>query len=78
MAHEEPKQNQLSATDRIKQYRRFNILALDGGGIRGTIEAVILERLDKEFPNLMRDTDLIVGTSTGGIQALGLAAGYEP
>ncbi len=78
MVNEEPKQKQPSATDRIKQYRRFNILALEGGGILGTIEAVILERLDKEFPNLIRKTDLIVGTSTGGIQALGLAAGYEP
>ena len=78
MTNEEIKQKHLSATARIKQYQRFNILALDGGGIRGAIEAVILERLDKEFPNLMRKTDLIVGTSTGGIQALGLAAGYEP
>ena len=74
----EEKTRQLSATDRMKQHRRFNILALDGGGTRGALEAVILERLDKEFPSLMRKTDLIVGTSTGGIQALGLAAGYEP
>jgi len=78
VTNEEIKQKHLSATARIKQYQRFNILALDGGGIRGILEAVILERLDKEFPNLMRDTDLIVGTSTGGIQALGLAAGYSP
>jgi len=68
----------LTAQERMKQYRRFNILALDGGGTRGTIEAVVLERLDKEFPSLMRKTDLIVGTSTGGIQALGLAAGNTP
>jgi len=78
VVNEESKEKQLSATERMKRHRRFNILALDGGGIRGTIEAVILERLDKEFPNLMTKTDLIVGTSTGGIQALGLAAGYSP
>jgi patatin-like phospholipase/acyl hydrolase len=68
----------LTAQERMKRHRRFNILALDGGGTRGTIEAVVLERLDKEFPSLMRKTDLIAGTSTGGIQALGLAAGNTP
>lgn len=55
--------------------KSFNIIALDGGGTRGTLEAVLLDRLLKEFPKLLRDTDLIAGTSTGGIQALGLAAG---
>lgn len=62
----------------IKSYRRFNILALDGGGVRGTVEAVITSRILQEHPNFMRDTDLLTGTSTGAIQALGLAAGFEP
>lgn len=67
----------LKAED-IKSYRRFNILSLDGGGVRGTVEAVITSRILKEHPNFLRDTDLITGTSTGAIQALGLAAGFTP
>lgn len=58
--------------------RHFNIISLDGGGVRGTIEAVVIDRLLTEYPKLLRDTDLIVGTSTGGIQALSLAAGTPP
>jgi patatin-like phospholipase/acyl hydrolase len=58
--------------------RHFNIISLDGGGVRGTIEAVIIDRLSKEYPKLLRDVDLVAGTSTGGIQALGLAAGTPP
>ena len=52
-----------------KPVENFNILSLDGGGIRGAFQAVVLSRLVKEYPKLLRDTDLIVGTSTGGIQA---------
>ncbi len=58
--------------------RHFNIISLDGGGVRGTIEAVIIERLSKEYPKLLRDVDLIAGTSTGGIQALSIASGATP
>lgn len=58
--------------------QHFNILSLDGGGVRGALEAAILVRLEKLFPNLLRDLDLIAGVSTGGIQALALAAGATP
>lgn len=58
-----------------KPPKNFNILSLDGGGVRGTIEAILLNRLLSYCPRLIRDTDLLTGTSTGGIQALGLAAG---
>jgi hypothetical protein len=64
-----------SAIERVRDYRRFNVLSLDGGGIRGTIEAVVLDRLSREYPKLLQNVDLIAGSSTGGIQALGLAAG---
>ncbi|KAN0072294.1 hypothetical protein V8E54_009223 [Elaphomyces granulatus] len=52
------------------------ILTLDGGGVRGIIELALLERLELRVGlNLaIRDLfDLIMGTSTGGIIALGLA-----
>ena len=52
----------------------FKILSIDGGGIRGIIPAVILGEIEritgKPISNLF---DLIAGTSTGGILALGLA-----
>ena len=55
----------------------YRVLSLDGGGIRGLLTAVILERLEAANPFLSH-VDLFAGTSTGGILALGLAAGYSP
>ena len=54
------------------------ILALDGGGIRGAYSTRLLQRLELSFPTLITGADLVAGTSTGGIIALGLAAGIEP
>jgi patatin-like phospholipase/acyl hydrolase len=65
-----------AARDKIT--RSFNILSLDGGGVRGTLEAVLVDRLQKENPRFLQKTDLIAGVSTGGIQALALAAGKSP
>ena len=56
----------------------FWILSLDGGGLRGVFTARILERLHGRFPELLDRVSLVAGTSTGGILALLLAAGYSP
>ncbi|KAK4211516.1 hypothetical protein QBC37DRAFT_12053 [Rhypophila decipiens] len=50
------------------------VLCLDGGGVRGIVELVILQALEDELLGIpIRNFfDLIVGTSTGGIIALGL------
>ena len=59
---------------------KYKILSLDGGGIRGIITAVILQRL-REAPglsNFLDDINLIAGTSTGGLLALSLAKGLSP
>lgn len=58
--------------------RRYRILALDGGGVRGVLTAVVLERLLEVVPSLIDKADLLAGTSTGGILALGLARGLSP
>ncbi len=56
----------------------YRILSLDGGGIRGVIEATLLGRLELWCPGFLANADLIAGTSTGGILAIGLAAGMTP
>ncbi|HUA67221.1 MAG TPA: patatin-like phospholipase family protein, partial [Candidatus Saccharimonadales bacterium] len=53
----------------------YRILSFDGGGIRGLVTLAILKRLETQVPNLIQGADLLAGTSTGGIIALGLAAG---
>src|SRR5207247_9135973 len=56
----------------------YRILSVDGGGIRGLYAAVLLERLIREVPTLVDGVDLVTGTSTGGIIAVGLAHGLAP
>jgi uncharacterized protein len=49
------------------------ILAIDGGGIRGLIPAVVLADLERRTGRRTAEMfDLIAGTSTGGILACGL------
>jgi len=56
----------------------YKILSLDGGGIRGLITSIMLERLEERIPGFLSQVDLIAGTSTGGLLALGLAYGISP
>src|SRR3954449_5172824 len=55
----------------------IRILALDGGGVGGVSPARLVQRLTAEFPDLIARTDLVAGTSTGGLIALGLANGQD-
>jgi patatin-like phospholipase/acyl hydrolase len=58
---------------------RFQVLALDGGGLRGIFTAALLAGLEADIGRPVVDHfELIVGTSTGGIIALGLGAGLSP
>jgi uncharacterized protein len=58
---------------------RFQILSLDGGGIKGLFSAAILAAVEADLNISIADHfDLIVGTSTGGIIALGLGLGLHP
>lgn len=57
----------------------FQILTLDGGGIKGIFSAAVLAALEDDFNCEIRDHfDLIAGTSTGGIIALALGLGIRP
>ncbi len=59
--------------------RTVRILSIDGGGIRGIIPSLVLQRLQTHLRRaghsgvLARYFDLIAGTSTGGLIALALA-----
>ena len=58
----------------------FRILSIDGGGIRGIYPAAFLAGLEKRYlggRSVVQYFDLIAGTSTGGIIAIGLAAGLR-
>jgi uncharacterized protein len=58
---------------------RFQVLAIDGGGVRGIFAAALLAGLEADLGCSVHDVfDLTVGTSTGGIIALGLGAGLSP
>ena len=58
---------------------QFQILSLDGGGIKGIFSAAVLTHLEEDFNIDITDHfDLITGTSTGGIIALGLGLGMRP
>src|SRR5262249_7332658 len=56
---------------------KYLILSFDGGGIRGYLTGLIVERLNKEVPFIDR-VSLFAGTSTGSILAIGLAHGKTP
>jgi patatin-like phospholipase/acyl hydrolase len=61
---------------RFQRIMSFRVLSLDGGGVRGVFAASVLAHLE-EFgcEPLVDFFDLIVGTSTGAIIGLGIAAG---
>ncbi len=59
----------------------FKVLSIDGGGIKGVYTATMLRTLERALaktsgaPRLSEYFDLICGTSTGALIALGLATG---
>jgi patatin-like phospholipase/acyl hydrolase len=54
----------------------YRILSFDGGGIRGLLSTVLLERLIEESAarDFILSVDMFAGSSTGALIALGLAA----
>lgn len=56
----------------------FRIVAFVGGGIRGLMSAVILDRLTQVNPELIDHADMLAGTSTGSVIVSHLVAGQTP
>lgn len=54
------------------------LLSLDGGGLRGLIPIIVLERLWVLFPGLWERVKVVAGCSQGGMGATALAFGYSP
>ena len=51
-----------------------HVLSIDGGGIRGIIPAMVIAHIERKLGKPAHELfDLMVGTSTGGILALGLS-----
>ena len=58
----------------MSKRKTFNVLSIDGGGIRGIIPALVLDSIEqKTGMSTAQNFDLIAGTSTGAILALGLS-----
>ena len=56
--------------------KTFNVLTIDGGGLRGMYAASIILNMEQKLGiNFKDEFDLIAGTSTGAIIAAGLAIG---
>lgn len=56
----------------------FRILSLDGGGLRGAYSAAVLTEIEEGTGKRVSEHfDLIAGTSTGGIIAIGLGLGLS-
>lgn len=63
---------------RVSDGISFRILALDGGGIKGAFTASVLATLEQLLgPSIVDQFDMIAGTSTGGILAIGLGMGLN-
>lgn len=57
---------------------RFQLLSLDGGGLKGIHTAAFLSEFERTTGRPIHESfDLIAGTSTGGIIALALGLGYR-
>jgi uncharacterized protein len=63
----------MAYADPLEQ-QTFKVLSIDGGGIKGLYSARILEHFEDRFNCRIADHfDLVCGTSTGGLIALGIS-----
>lgn len=64
----------VDSSSSASELQTFKVLSIDGGGIKGLYSARILEHFEDRFNCRIADYfDLICGTSTGGLIALGLS-----
>jgi len=58
---------------------KYRVLSIDGGGIRGLVTTILLQRIvaTPGLESFLDSIDLIAGTSTGGLLALGIAGQFD-
>lgn len=62
----------------MRERKPFKILSIDGGGIKGLYSASVLAKIEEKAGRKSGECfDMICGTSTGGLIALGLANGQD-
>ena len=65
-------------SQRASRSPTYRILTIDGGGIKGVFAASLLAEFEKTLGKpIVKHFDLIAGTSTGGIIAIGLGLGLS-
>lgn len=64
--------------------KRYSVLSLDGGGVRGLMTTMILAEIEQQIEtkigrpfNITDAFDCVIGTSAGGLIAVGLSSGYS-
>jgi Ca2+-binding EF-hand superfamily protein len=57
---------------------RVRVLCLDGGGMKGAIQATVIARIEREYPGFISSVDCFAGTSVGALLAASYATGYHP
>jgi len=63
---------------KVPSRQQFRILSLDGGGLKGAFEAAFLAAIEDDLNvSVVDHFDLITGTSTGSIIAMGLGLGLS-
>ncbi|EDR24411.1 hypothetical protein, conserved [Entamoeba dispar SAW760] len=58
--------------------KTFRVLSIDGGGIKGVLECIILARILEKHPQFLKNIDLVCGCSVGSILVSMLAIGITP
>ena len=70
--------NMLSNSRSNNKGKYYKILSLDGGGVRGVMEALLLSEIEKRTKKPISSLfNMLAGTSTGGILAAGLSLPSE-
>lgn len=55
----------------------YCIVSCDGGGIRGLLPALLIQKIAADIPGFLGNVNLFAGTSAGGLVSIGLAGGVS-